>query len=234
MVGKCPGCGYSPRSGETRDIDKHLDLTRSRPCQALLQLTRAQNAPQTENATPPAPEGDFISFDENQPTLQPNEQITTGALVFAERYEGEAIQYDVNSMYVYEMLKKEASWPIASECAKEYGLKVNLIDESSNALICEKNTHISGKDMFEEWGNILYNIKKEGGVAGEVSKKLLVSLWGTLCEQRNEQNYDAHLRIKPFLSASARKRMSENVRPKRIHIDGFIVAGQINLKTDMN
>jgi len=39
---------------------------------------------------------------------------STGALVFAEKYEGEAIQYDVNSMYIYEMLKKEASWPIAS------------------------------------------------------------------------------------------------------------------------
>jgi len=38
---------------------------------------------------------------------------STGALVFAEKYEGEAIQYDVNSMYIYEMLKKEASWPIA-------------------------------------------------------------------------------------------------------------------------
>ncbi|CAG8658218.1 6753_t:CDS:2, partial [Diversispora eburnea] len=56
---------------------------------------------------------------------------TTGALVFAERYEGEAIQYDINSMYVFEMLKKEVSWPIASgiythydlECAKENGLK---------------------------------------------------------------------------------------------------------------
>ncbi|CAJ0870849.1 7026_t:CDS:2, partial [Entrophospora sp. SA101] len=39
---------------------------------------------------------------------------TTGALVFAEKYEGEAIQYDVNSMYIYEMLKKEASWPITT------------------------------------------------------------------------------------------------------------------------
>ncbi|CAG8673692.1 11100_t:CDS:1, partial [Paraglomus occultum] len=39
---------------------------------------------------------------------------TTGALVFAEKYEGEVIQYDVNSMYIYEMLKKEASWPIAT------------------------------------------------------------------------------------------------------------------------
>ncbi|CAG8818773.1 5506_t:CDS:1, partial [Racocetra fulgida] len=38
---------------------------------------------------------------------------TTGALIFAERYEGEANQYDVNSMYIFEMIKKDASWPIA-------------------------------------------------------------------------------------------------------------------------
>ncbi|CAG8718507.1 6437_t:CDS:2, partial [Ambispora leptoticha] len=107
---------------------------------ALLQLTRAQNAPQTENIPPPAPEGDLISFDENPPTHQPSEATsfmmekenetslaplksekiseqentwinlaTTGALVFTEKYDGEANQYDVNSMYVYEMIKYEAS-----------------------------------------------------------------------------------------------------------------------------
>ncbi|CAJ0643571.1 6071_t:CDS:2 [Entrophospora sp. SA101] len=215
---------------------------------------------------------------------------STGALVFAERYEGEAIQYDVNSMYVYEMLKKEASWPFAQgkfhtinstfaekwgkfpygiykatiegnppkkslqctrylrynpygiythydlECAKKNGLKVYLMNESPNALIYEKNTRISGRDMFGKWGNILYNIKKEGGIAGKVSKALLVSLWGVLCEQRNGQNYGLHPRIKPFLLASARKRISEIVKPlgdqvKRIHTDGFIVAGKVELKT---
>ncbi|CAG8652063.1 2508_t:CDS:2, partial [Paraglomus brasilianum] len=98
------------------------------------------------------------------------------------------------------------------------------------------NVRITGKDMFGEWGNILYNIKKEGETAGKVSKALLVSLWGALCEQRNGQNYGTHPRIKPFLLASARKRISEIVRPlgdqvKRIHTDGFIVAGQVNLKT---
>ncbi|RIB00139.1 hypothetical protein C2G38_2309202 [Gigaspora rosea] len=215
---------------------------------------------------------------------------STGALVFAEKYEGEAIQYDVNSMYIYEMLKKEASWPIATgkfhtidvslvekwnkfpygifkatiegnppkkslqctrylrynphriythfdlECAKRNGLKVYLLDESPNELIYEKNTCISGSDMFGKWGNILYNIKKEGGTAGKVSKALLVSLWGVLCEQRNGQNYGIHPRIKPFLLASARKRISEIVKPlgdqvKRIHTDGFIVAGKVELKT---
>ena len=47
---------------------------------------------------------------------------------------------------------------------------------SLNALIYERNTHITGKEMFEEWGNILYNIKKEGEIARKVSKALLVSL----------------------------------------------------------
>ncbi|RIB03038.1 hypothetical protein C2G38_2289349 [Gigaspora rosea] len=371
MVGKCPGCGFTPRTGKTRDLNKHMTLTRSRPCQAFLQLTQAQNASHAENATPEqnqvlVPKGDLISFDENPPMHQPiearepavdpgigssskqnsvnyrnktiliykniangfefydgnrkwygvkedfrglsnkyyfiktdlkettieaykrineeskaiaektNRQVdikttlapkrsekidekenawlnlaSTGALVFAEKYEGEAIQYDVNSMYIYEMLKKEASWPIATgkfltidvslvekwnkfpygifkatiegnppkkslqctrylrynphriythfdlECAKRNGLKVYLLDESPNALIYEKNTCISGSDMFGKWGNILYNIKKE---------------------------------------ASARKRISEIVKPlgdqvKRIHTDGFIVAGKVELKT---
>ncbi|RHZ67234.1 hypothetical protein Glove_302g42 [Diversispora epigaea] len=215
---------------------------------------------------------------------------TTGALIFAEKYEGEAIQYDVNSMYIYEMLKKEASWPVASgkfhtidislvekwtkfpyviykaiieenpskkslqctrylrynphgiythydlESAKRNGLKVYLINKSPNILIYERNVRITGKDMFGEWGNILYNIKKEGGTAEKVSKALLVSLWGALCEQRNEQNYGTHPRIKPFLLASTRKTISEIVKPlgdqvKRIHTDGFIVVGRVNLKT---
>ncbi|RHZ79323.1 hypothetical protein Glove_149g153 [Diversispora epigaea] len=312
---------------------------------------------------------------------------TTGALIFAEKYDGEGSQYDVNSMYIFEMIKKDATWPIASgkfhtinssftekwskfpygiykatiegnppkkslqctrylrynpygiythydlecakkndlkvylmnespnaliyekntritgkdmfgewgnilynikkeggtagkvskallvslwgalstiegnppkkslqctrylrynpygiythydlECAKKNGLKVYLMNESPNALIYEKNTRITGKDMFGEWGNILYNIKKEGGTAGKVSKALLVSLWGALCEQRNGQNYGTHPRIKPFLLASTRKTISEIVKPlgdqvKRIHTDGFIVAGKVKLKT---
>ncbi|CAG8736509.1 18472_t:CDS:1 [Acaulospora morrowiae] len=110
------------------------------------------------------------------------------------------------------------------------------MNESPNALIYEKNTHITGSDMFGKWSNILYNIKKEGGTVEKVSKALLVLLWGALCEQRNGQNYEAHSRIKPFLLASARKRILKIVRPlgdqvKCIHTDGFIVAGQVNLKT---
>ncbi|CAG8794056.1 21405_t:CDS:1, partial [Gigaspora margarita] len=78
MVDKCPGCGWSPKTGKTRDLNKHMDLTRSRPCQALLQLTQAQNVSQTGDTIPapvdnsaPASEGDLISFDKNLPTHQP-------------------------------------------------------------------------------------------------------------------------------------------------------------------
>jgi hypothetical protein len=121
------------------------------------------------------------------------------------------------------------------ECARKNGLKVTLMNISPNALIYERNVRITGKNMFGEWGKMLYNIKKEGGTAGKVSKALLVSLWGVLCEQRNGQNYGTHPRIKPFLLASARKRISEIVKPlgdqvKRIHTDGFIVAGKIELE----
>ncbi|KAF0484342.1 hypothetical protein F8M41_023027 [Gigaspora margarita] len=40
MIGKCPGCGFSPKTRKTRDPNKHMKLTRDRPYQALLQLTR--------------------------------------------------------------------------------------------------------------------------------------------------------------------------------------------------
>ncbi len=53
---------------------------------------------------------------------------------------------------------------------------------SPNMLIYERNVHITGKDMFDEWDKMLYNIKKEGGIAEKVSKTLLVSLWDALCE----------------------------------------------------
>ncbi|RHZ52866.1 hypothetical protein Glove_456g38 [Diversispora epigaea] len=44
MVGKCPGCGFSPKTGKTRDFNKHMNLTRDKPCQALLQISRNTEA----------------------------------------------------------------------------------------------------------------------------------------------------------------------------------------------
>ncbi|CAG8635574.1 6225_t:CDS:1, partial [Dentiscutata heterogama] len=39
----------SPKTGKTRDLNKHMDLTQFRPCRALLQLTQVQNISQTGN-----------------------------------------------------------------------------------------------------------------------------------------------------------------------------------------
>ncbi|RHZ71195.1 hypothetical protein Glove_261g46 [Diversispora epigaea] len=39
MVGKCPGCGWSLKTEKTRDLNKHMDLTRKRPYLTLLQLS---------------------------------------------------------------------------------------------------------------------------------------------------------------------------------------------------
>ncbi|CAG8839753.1 30764_t:CDS:2, partial [Racocetra persica] len=49
-----------------------------------------------------------------------------------------------------------------------------------------------------------------GGIEGKVSKALLVSLWGALCEQRNGQNYGDQV--------------------KCIYTDSFIIAGKVELK----
>ncbi|RGB21570.1 hypothetical protein C1646_678433 [Rhizophagus diaphanus] len=73
------------------------------------------------------------------------------------------------------------------ERVKGLGLKVKLINESPNALIFSKKNCMSGEDLFGRWYDALINIKREGGPAGKASKELLVSLWGALCEQRNNR-----------------------------------------------
>jgi hypothetical protein len=42
-VGKCPGCGYSP--SRTRDLNRHMDLTRTKPCKHLLELSKPKDTP---------------------------------------------------------------------------------------------------------------------------------------------------------------------------------------------
>ncbi|CAG8754667.1 22352_t:CDS:2, partial [Gigaspora rosea] len=49
---KCPDSRFTPKTGKTCDLNKHMDLTRFRLRQALLQLTQAQNASYAENAIP--------------------------------------------------------------------------------------------------------------------------------------------------------------------------------------
>ncbi|CAG8622252.1 15974_t:CDS:2, partial [Cetraspora pellucida] len=127
-----------------------------------------------------------------------NNLATTGALIFAERYEGEANQYDINSMYIFEMIKKDASWPIAPATIEGNPPKKSL---QCTRYLCY-NPH-----------GIYTHYDLECGIEEKVSKALLVSLWGALYEQKNGQNYGLHPRIKPFLLASARKRISEIVKP---------------------
>jgi len=39
-IGKCPGCGYTPATGKTRDLNRHMDLNRKNPCKDLLELSK--------------------------------------------------------------------------------------------------------------------------------------------------------------------------------------------------
>ncbi|CAB4382093.1 unnamed protein product [Rhizophagus irregularis] len=121
--------------------------------------------------------------------------------------------------------------------ARDLGLEVKLINESPNALIYNEKKCMTGEDLFSKWYNTLIKIKREGGYAGKASKELLVSLWGVLCEQRNNRFYGPHPRIKPFLLSLVRKTISESVekfgnKVKRIHTDGFVISGNDNINPE--
>jgi hypothetical protein len=124
------------------------------------------------------------------------------------------------------------------ELALTLGLEINMLNSGEyNALIFSKSSLISGKQMFEEWAEYLFNIKCKGGPTGKVAKSMLVSLWGALSEQRNGNAFGSHFRIKPFILALARKTIIELTHPlgdkvKRIHTDGFIVTEKVNLPTN--
>ena len=74
--------------------------------------------------------------------------------------------------------------------ARTLGLQVKLIqDNSPNSLVYEKETRIPGKIIFGEYVNFLFKLKNKGGIIGKVSKRVLNTLWGALC-QRNKFYYD--------------------------------------------
>ncbi|CAG8607063.1 10304_t:CDS:2, partial [Scutellospora calospora] len=132
---------------------------------------------------------------------------TTSALIFAERYEGEANQYDLNSMYIFEMIKKDASWPIALATIERNLPKKSLqctryLCYNLHRIYTYYDLEYAQKNGLKS--NILYKIKKEGGIEGKVT--------------------------------SAQKRISEIVKPledqvKHIHTDSFIIARKIEFKT---
>ena len=73
---------------------------------------------------------------------------------------------------------------------KDLGLQINLIqDGTSNALVYEKKTRISGEVIFGEYVNFLFRLKNTKEIISRVAKKILNILWEALC-QRNRSYYD--------------------------------------------
>ncbi|CAG8655507.1 887_t:CDS:2, partial [Scutellospora calospora] len=115
--------------------------------------------------------------------------------------------------------QENVSWPIAPATIEGNPLKKSLqytryLHYNLHRIYIYYDLECTRKNKLKS--NILYKIKKEGGIEGKVSKALLVLLWGVL--------------------SSARKRISEIVKPledqvKRIHTDSFIIAKKVKLKT---
>ncbi|CAG8816887.1 16296_t:CDS:2, partial [Cetraspora pellucida] len=142
---------------------------------------------------------------------------TTGALIFAERYEGEANQYDVNSMYIFEIIKKDASWPIAPATIEG--------NPPKKSLQCMRYLCYNSHRIYIHYN--LECVQKNG---------LKVTLMNI---SQNALIYEKNVRItrKDMFGewASARKRILEIVKllgdqVKCIHTDGFIIAGKVELK----
>ncbi|RIA83844.1 hypothetical protein C1645_880271 [Glomus cerebriforme] len=211
-----------------------------------------------------------------------------GAITWAEQYEGEATQYDINEFYPSLMKQNNVKWPTEKGKFKtltnlngelQYGiyrvniegspkirekqgtrlfrynqeeyytyfdiesmikssLQVKLMNVSPNAYVFDHYDLMDGKLIFENWTNILIKIKRKKGIAGNVAKKLLVSLWGKLTDIHKD---GSHSRMKPFILALGRKTIVEVIRPlgdhvKRINTDGFIIANtnKINIQVGSN
>ncbi|GBB97697.1 hypothetical protein RclHR1_30400001 [Rhizophagus clarus] len=130
-------------------------------------------------------------------------------------------------------------------------LQVILIqDKAPNALIYEKETQIRGSIIFGEYVDFLFKIKNQGGIASQVAKRILNTLWDAFCQRKKtykiltalSKSFDfpdgnpfkgEYPRIAPFLLAHSRKIISEMVQPyvnkvKRIHIDGFVLEEDVN------
>jgi hypothetical protein len=62
---------------------------------------------------------------------------------------------------------------------------VELIqDDSPNTLVYDRSTRIPGTVIFGEYVHFLFKVKNEGGIAGRVAKRILNTLWGTLCQRK--------------------------------------------------
>ena len=81
------------------------------------------------------------------------------------------------------------------ECARKNGLQVKLINISPNAYIFKQSHLTDGETLFENWARQLIRIKRQKGIAGNVAKKLLVSLWGILCENQEKMVKLVHINV---------------------------------------
>lgn len=84
-------------------------------------------------------------------------------------------RYNSNDFYTHHDLNR----------AKSLGLNVTLYkDNSPNALIYESKKNCPGSIIFGSYVEMLFNIKKNGGPAGNAAKRILNTLWGALCEKK--------------------------------------------------
>lgn len=99
------------------------------------------------------------------------------------------VEYKQDFLSLFRYNKHNKYTHIDLSRARELGLKVELIQNSPNALIYEKETRIPGEVIFGEYVHFLFKLKNLGGIIGRVAKKILNTLWGALC-QRNKSYHD--------------------------------------------
>ncbi|GBB93906.1 hypothetical protein RclHR1_22500003 [Rhizophagus clarus] len=127
------------------------------------------------------------------------------------------------------------------------GLQITLIQNGApNALIYEKKTRIQGRVIFGEYVDFLFKIKNQGGIASQVAKRILNTLWGALCQRKKTYKTlitssksfdfpDGELldSIVPIGEGQWRFQFTNpgnsfKDKVRRIHTDGFILEEDIN------
>ncbi|GBB91338.1 hypothetical protein RclHR1_18570007 [Rhizophagus clarus] len=89
-------------------------------------------------------------------------------------------RYNCHNVYTHIDLKR----------ARALSLQVTLIqDEAPNAFIYEKETRIQGNVIFGEYVDFLFKIKNQGGIASQVAKRILNTLWVKFCMSQLKSSY---------------------------------------------
>lgn len=93
-----------------------------------------------------------------------------------------AIIHDVD--YRLLLNKKKYFTHIELTRAKELGYKIEIVqDKRPNFLLYEKETLVSGKQVFDKYITPIFKLKKEYGKEYPILKTLITKLWGLLCEK---------------------------------------------------